>query len=115
MTQLINYVGSNIISANVYGKWFEYKHPRLRFQEYVKQGKREHLQDFFLFIIVINLNASSSLQTNRYSWCVSPPADLQHVSGSWSLDEDVKIVDRKSGKQQERSVRDGLMGDTKPA
>ncbi len=46
---------------------------------------------------------------------VSPPADRQHVSGSWSLDGDVEIVDRKSGKQQEKSVRDGLMVDTKPA
>ncbi len=65
MTQPKNYVGSNIISAIVYVKWFEYKHPR-----FVKQGKRFYCT-FLLFIIVINLTASSSLQTNRYSWCVS--------------------------------------------
>lgn len=48
---------------------------------------------------------------------VSSPVDLQHVSGSRTLDEDVEAADGKHAKQQERNAEasEHLTGNFEPA
>lgn len=60
---------------------------------------------------------SETLTVVFQSCCVSPTADLQHVSSSWSLDEDVEAADEKCGKPQKRNKGAGerLTGDFEPA